>query len=64
MLLNISKLQMSDILHSGWNKFPVLRSNDVVYGRSGNKRSNLSELKFSVKFCDTEAEKFQVNCFI
>ena len=33
-------------------------------GCSGNKRSNLSELKFDVKFCDTKVENFQATFLI
>ena len=31
----------------------------ALYGRSGNKRSNLSELNFDIKFCEIEAEDFK-----
>ena len=31
----------------------------VSYGRSVNKRSNVNELKFDVKFCEIKAEDFQ-----
>ena len=31
----------------------------ALYGRSGNKRSNLNELKFDVKFCEIKKEDLQ-----
>ena len=31
-----------------------------LYGRFGDKRSNLNELKFDVKFCEIKAKDFQV----
>ena len=31
----------------------------ALYGRSGNKRTHLNELKFDVKFCEIKAEDFQ-----
>ena len=35
------------------NNFPVfINYRDIDYGRSGNKRSDLNELKFDVKFCE------------
>ena len=30
----------------------------ALYGRSGNKRSNLKELNFDAKFCEIKAEDF------
>ena len=52
-----------------WIIFP---SSDIIaisicialYGRSGNKRSNLSEPKFDVKFCEIEAGDFQATFHI
>ena len=36
----------------------------ALYGRSGNKRSNLNELKFDAKFCEMEADDFQATFHI
>ena len=36
----------------------------ALYGRSSNKRSNLNELKFDVKFCEIKAEGFQTAFFM
>ena len=50
------------MLHTRLNNFPVVRNYrdiDFAYGRSGNKRSNLNELKFDVKFCEIESVDFQ-----
>ena len=36
----------------------------TLYGRSGNKRLNLTGLTFDVKLCEIEGEIFKVTCFI
>ena len=51
------------MFHTRLNNFPVFRNyRDIdfalLYGRSGNKRSFLNELKFDVKFCEIKAEDF------
>ena len=35
----------------------------IFYGRSGNKRLSLSELKSDVKFCEIEEEIYQATYF-
>ena len=35
----------------------------ALYGRSGNKRSNLNELKFDAEFCEIEAVDFQATSY-
>ena len=58
------------MFHTRLSNFPVLRNyRDIdfciaLYGRSGNKRSNLNELKFDVKFCEIKAEDFQATFLI
>ena len=71
MLHSISKQQKFELLHTRLNNFPVFRNyRDIdfalrsLYRRSGNKRSNLNELKLDVKFCEIEAEDFQVTFHI
>ena len=65
MLRSISKQQKKEMFHTRLNNFPCLlkllryQFCIVLYGRSGNKRLNLSELKFDVKFCGIKAEDFQ-----
>ena len=66
MLRGISKQQKQEMLHACLNKFPRLQKVSryrfciALYGRSGNKQTNLKELKSDAKFCETEAEDFQV----
>ena len=51
--------------HTRLNNFPVFRNYCIaLYGRRGNKRSNLNELKFDVKFCEIKAEDFQATFLI
>ena len=51
------------MLHTILTNFPVFRNyRDIDFALrccSGNKGSNLNELKFDVKFCGIEAEDFQ-----
>ena len=52
------------------NNFPRLQKLSryriciALYGRFGNKCSNLNELKFDVKFCEIKAEDFQATFLI
>ena len=68
MLRGITKQQKYEMLHTHLNNFPVFRNyrciDFALNGRSGNKRSNLNELKFDVKFCRVEAEDFQATFHI
>ena len=57
------------MFHTGLNNFPVSEIITIsilhaLYGRSGNKGSNLNELKFDVKFCEKKAEDFQATFLI
>ena len=53
------------MFHARLNNFPVFRNyRDIdlallCIGRSGNKCSNLNELKFDVKFCNIKEERFK-----
>ena len=60
------------MFHTRLNNFPDFRNYRDIdfalrcprYGRSGNKRSNLNELKFDVKFYEIKAEDFQMTFLI
>ena len=47
------------MLHTRLNNFPIFKIFIALYGHSGNRGSNLNELKFDVKFYEIEAEDFQ-----
>ena len=59
MLCGISKQQMHTRLNNFLQNLSRYRFCIALYGRSGNKRWNLNELNFDVKFCETEAENIQ-----
>ena len=65
MLHGISKQQNKKCFLFVWiiflsSEIIAISISIALYGRSSNKHSNLNELKFDVKFCETEAEDFQV----
>ena len=61
----IDQLTDISINHTSLN-FPLIRNcdTDFAFGQSGNKSSNLNELKCDLKFCEIEAEDFQVTIHI
>ena len=57
------------MFHTRLNNFPVTVSEIIAISilhcvAKGNKRSNVNELKFDVKFCEIKAEDFQATFLI